>query len=523
MRVGARPAIEFLKSRLRRRLLVKRGFGAEHSRGQQRTVGAERIVSDSTVEGGCPARGLARSDINRVHARLQVGVRAFHRALLDDEEDALAVRRPLHIAFERLVLRELPRGILRAGLAGLGNVDLDLLQSLEALRDAVGRVGHLTAVGRDRHALHTVRRRNYSLSAWGFAGFLILLFLLVLLALFGLVRAKLNLPLQGFGDVDTRDDVTPLLLAIADHVLPLFLAFFFLGRGQGKTGGEIERLGIGAPGKFVHIFGASRHGKGLASVDGNEVEVDGTLLVSLVLVIRVGVIAVTVGEEGDPLAVRRPLGVGVMARLGKGNDEAVAVAPEPEILTKALGIPVGAVGGDDQHVSVWRQRHTAKIDGVEELFEGEAWLGAVWRRSEKRRGRGHDDKAHRQRTDGCRGALHAQGEAKGKRLSGSHDHPEGRFDGELIINTSDSDQRATPPGPAHRPYRHKSWCCESLRTGDDEDYKGIDCPQTQVGGIAMFAAFPIALFIIGALVLVALPFGISLQSYFRNRGRRTVV
>jgi len=39
----------------------------------------------------------------------------------------------------------------------------------------------------------------------------------------------------------------------------------------------------------------------------------------------------------------------------------------------------------------------------------------------------------------------------------------------------------------------------------------------------MFAAFPIALFIIGALVLVALPFGISLQSYFRNRGRRTVV
>lgn len=39
----------------------------------------------------------------------------------------------------------------------------------------------------------------------------------------------------------------------------------------------------------------------------------------------------------------------------------------------------------------------------------------------------------------------------------------------------------------------------------------------------MFATFPIALFIIGAILLVALPIGISLQAYFRNRGRRTVM
>ncbi len=38
----------------------------------------------------------------------------------------------------------------------------------------------------------------------------------------------------------------------------------------------------------------------------------------------------------------------------------------------------------------------------------------------------------------------------------------------------------------------------------------------------MFATFPIALFVIGAILLVALPVGISLQAYFRNRGRRTV-
>jgi hypothetical protein len=39
----------------------------------------------------------------------------------------------------------------------------------------------------------------------------------------------------------------------------------------------------------------------------------------------------------------------------------------------------------------------------------------------------------------------------------------------------------------------------------------------------MFAAFPLALFFIAAIILVALPIGFSLQSYFRNRGRRTVI
>ena len=39
----------------------------------------------------------------------------------------------------------------------------------------------------------------------------------------------------------------------------------------------------------------------------------------------------------------------------------------------------------------------------------------------------------------------------------------------------------------------------------------------------MFSAFPIVLFIIGAILLVALPVGISLQSYFRNRGRRVII
>jgi hypothetical protein len=39
----------------------------------------------------------------------------------------------------------------------------------------------------------------------------------------------------------------------------------------------------------------------------------------------------------------------------------------------------------------------------------------------------------------------------------------------------------------------------------------------------MSPIFPLALFLIGAVVLLALPMGVSLQSYFRHRGRKTVI
>ena len=42
------------------------------------------------------------------------------------------------------------------------------------------------------------------------------------------------------------------------------------------------------------------------------------------------------------------------------------------------------------------------------------------------------------------------------------------------------------------------------------------------GGPRMFSAFPITLFIIGALMFIAFPVGFSLKSYFKNRGRRAV-
>jgi hypothetical protein len=39
----------------------------------------------------------------------------------------------------------------------------------------------------------------------------------------------------------------------------------------------------------------------------------------------------------------------------------------------------------------------------------------------------------------------------------------------------------------------------------------------------MFAAFPIGLFLIGAIIFIGLPLAFSLQSYFKNRGRRSVI
>src|ERR1041385_9565983 len=39
----------------------------------------------------------------------------------------------------------------------------------------------------------------------------------------------------------------------------------------------------------------------------------------------------------------------------------------------------------------------------------------------------------------------------------------------------------------------------------------------------MYAAFPITIFFIGAAILVGLPVASTLQTYFKNRGRRPVV
>ena len=58
------------------------------------------------------------------------------------------------------------------------------------------------------------------------------------------------------------------------------------------------------------------------------------------------------GEERDPAAVGRPLGLGVVTGLGELNQSVGAV--EPEIIAENFLIPVGALGGDHDGIAVGR-------------------------------------------------------------------------------------------------------------------------------------------------------------------------
>ena len=60
--------------------------------------------------------------------------------------------------------------------------------------------------------------------------------------------------------------------------------------------------------------------------------------------------------------------------MGERDELAIAVAPQPEIVTKTLGVPVGAGGCDDDHVAVGGEFHVTEVNGVEEFVEGEAGL-----------------------------------------------------------------------------------------------------------------------------------------------------
>ena len=243
---------------------------------------------------------------------MQVVIGAFDRSLLDFEEDTLAVGRPAHVALERFILGELARGVVWARFGGVGNVYLYVGEAFEALGHAVGRVRHLGAVGRDSHALHAVGRGYDCLGAGSFAGFFILLFLLVSFALLRLLGAELDLASQGVGDFDARDHVAAFLLAVADYIFPVVLVFVFLLGGPRDAGGEVECLRIGAPGKRVNVFGAASDGERFPTIDRDEIEV-GSAFLAFMVVIWIVRLSVAVGEEGDPPAVGRPLGIRVVS------------------------------------------------------------------------------------------------------------------------------------------------------------------------------------------------------------------
>ena len=85
----------------------------------------------------------------------------------------------------------------------------------------------------------------------------------------------------------------------------------------------------------------------------------------------------SVREEGDPAAVGRPLGFGIVARLGELKERWCfgVVAVEPQIVAKDLQIPVGAFDSNDDGVAIGRDGQTGIGHGVEEFVESELGLG----------------------------------------------------------------------------------------------------------------------------------------------------
>ena len=209
--------------------------------------------------------------------------------------------------------------------------------------------------------------------------------------------------------VEREDGVAALGGAILHNIFPRFLVIVFLRLGPGLASGEVDRLRIGRPGEGVDIFFSLSHRESFAAVGRDEVNLGGGFVfrvrtgVGVRIRIRSGVTTficgrLAFGEEGDPAAVGRPLGFGVVSRLRQLNQIARSssafgvVVIEPEIAAEDLLVPVGALGCDHNRVAVGRNLERREVDRVEELVErelgfalGDEQLARSSRRSERRR------------------------------------------------------------------------------------------------------------------------------------------
>ena len=103
-------------------------------------------------------------------------------------------------------------------------------------------------------------------------------------------------------------------------------------------------------------------GEGFAAAGRDEID-----MADFVFGVGIGVVALpcwvlAFREEGDPLAVGGPLGVGVVSGLRERNQRAgfAVVLVEPEIGAENLLVPIGAFGDDDHRIAIGRE-----FDGME--------------------------------------------------------------------------------------------------------------------------------------------------------------
>ena len=183
---------------------------------------------------------------------------------------------------------------------------------------------------------------------------------------------------QGVRQVEREESVAALGGAILHHIFPLFFVVIFLLLAPGLAGRKVNGLRIRRPRKRVDLFFALGDSKGFAAAGRDQIDLRGLAFrIRIRVGVRIGVIAAcgqfAFGEKRDPLAVGRPLRLGVVAGLRQLNQRAglAVVAIEPEVLAEDLLVPIGAFGNDDDRMAVGRNLYRREADGVEEFVERE--------------------------------------------------------------------------------------------------------------------------------------------------------
>ena len=104
----------------------------------------------------------------------------------------------------------------------------------------------------------------------------------------------------------------------------------------------------------MHFLFALGHREGLAAIGRDEID-----LGSFVFRVGIGIVVfpggqLALGEECNPSSVGGPLRLGIVAGLGQLNQRPcfAIIVIEPEIAAENLLIPVGALGGEDDGISV---------------------------------------------------------------------------------------------------------------------------------------------------------------------------
>ena len=249
--------------------------------------------------------------------------------------------------------------------------------------DGVRDESEFAAVGRGDEVLDAERKSGDSAGSGSEVGMLggFGLWLLFIFIFFIWLCRSGGVAGEGGGDVEGEESVAALGGAVLHDILPLLFVGVFLGLGPRVARGEVEGVRVGGPGVGVDFFFAGGERNGLAAGGRDQIDLGGLSFIVFGFFLGVVVVGIffggglALGEEGDPAAVGRPFGFGVVAGLRELDERFDVVAVEPEVGAEDFLVPVGAVGFDDDGVAVGRKGDVAIAHGVEEFVEGEFGFG----------------------------------------------------------------------------------------------------------------------------------------------------